>query len=227
MQYTPIYARALDAVKLDACGAPVTGSASYFAIVNDEGASDALIRVRLSPDYYTPSDIVQENGAGRRKVNRKGTPQLQGFTVRLEVSGVAPAIEAALCGDRVLKTDAGAPTVGTGVIAGSRVAAPPGWSIRLFQDVDSDACSGSGIPSIIHWLAAVRQWKRAGDYELQNGVTVSVFEGYAGKNGEYDTGPFDDAASAWSAVEIWGYDYVEDVTLPDDTAGELLAWPLV
>lgn len=102
--FNPIYARGMDGVRLDACGDPVVGADSYFAAVNTDGGSDNLIRVTLTPDYFTPNDITRENGFGKRYVNIKGQPQLQGYRVQLDIAGLMPAVEAALMGDTVLGT---------------------------------------------------------------------------------------------------------------------------
>lgn len=226
MQFIPIRARAMDAVLLDACGDPVTGAASYFAITNTSGGSEAFIRARLTPDYFTPADIVGENGMGRRYVNVKGNPQLQGYRVQLELAGLTPAIEAGLFGDTVVKSDAGNPTLATGVIAGTRDTDPPAWALRFFQDVDNSVCGGAGVPMLKHWVGFVNKWMRTGDYILENGLNVKTIEGYAATNpGGFGTGPWTDAPS-FGADDIYAYDLDYDVTPPTDTAGELAAWPI-
>ena len=227
MQFVPIKARAMDGVLLDACGDPVTGAASYFAISNGAGGTGNFIRASLTPDYFTPADIVGENGAGKRYINVKGTPQLQGYRVQLELAGLTPAIEAGLLGDSVLKSDGTAPTVATGVKFGQRATDSPGWAFRFYQDVDSSVCGGSGIPSVVHWLARVDNWQKSGDFTLSNGLNVKLLEGYATTNAAFEDGPFGDVATAFTDDEIYAYDLAYDVTDPTDTAGELVAWPIV
>lgn len=221
--HIPIYAKAIDGVLLDACGDPVTGADSYFALVNESGDSENFIRCVLTPRYFTPGDVTVENGVGKRRVNIEGVPRLEGYDVRLELAGLSPQIEAAMFGDTLLTTP-------TGLKAGERTTAPPGMALRLWQDVENAACSGA-VPGIKHWLSRVDRWRRGGEYRLENGASAFVIEGKAQKNPNFGRGPFQDLAvgDAFSADEFYAYDLVADISasLPTDTGAAMNAWPIV
>jgi hypothetical protein len=162
---TPIKGTMMRVVKVDACGAPVTGASSL--VVTTAG----FVSVGMSPQYEDGEEFFERTADGAICVNQKDDPVLKRMELTVEMCAVDPAMATYVLSATAL-------TVG-GDATGFMV--PEGqptnhFSLEVWQRVaGAGACSASGAVNYIYnaWpnVGAVK----AGDYTIENGRATFQF----------------------------------------------------
>lgn len=129
---SPIQGTRARIIRLDACGAPVTGAGSLIVF-------DGFVEVSVSPQYEDGTEYQLKNAAGRYCVNEIGDDQFQRDEVDIRFCAIDPDAVVITTGQQLIVT--GAPATGTGFwVKEGPIAAR--WSLELWQ-ADSETCTGT------------------------------------------------------------------------------------
>lgn len=139
----PIKARVLRLIKLDACGTPISGSASAVSVIG------GFISVAASPQYEEGTEYVQKTANGDLCVNDKDPNELKRVNLTITVCTMDPDAEVIITGERLL-TD-GTPATGTGVAYGEGVLSGR-YSLELWQPVSGAGACVAGGERFMYWL---------------------------------------------------------------------------
>lgn len=165
----PIQGSLARIMRLDVCGAPVTGTGSLIVI-------DGFVQVQASPQYQDPTIYQKKTAAGVPCVNRRGPDQFLRDELTIEFCSIDPDAVAITTGQTLVVSG----TTGTGfwIKEGLLTAR---WSLEVWQ-ADSDTCTGAS-PRYAYWawpnIAAARltdmniqddvlQWQLVGNTEKAN-----------------------------------------------------------
>lgn len=166
---TPIKGSMLRLVKVDACGVPVTGTASI--VVTTKG----FVQVQMSPQYEDGEEFFERTADGTPCVNQKDDPTLKRMQLTVNFCEVDPIGVAMVSSGTLL--DAVSPVVtGTG-FAISEGTPTNRFSMEVWQQVaGSGACDASGAQRYIY-----NAWPNVGavqiqDYTVQNGRSELQFQ---------------------------------------------------
>jgi hypothetical protein len=129
---SPIQGTRARIVRLDACGAIVTGAGSQVVF-------DGFVEVAISPQYEDGTEYTLKNAQGDFCVNEVGDDLFQHDEVDIRFCAIDPDVAVITTGAQLVVT--GAPATGTGFwLKEGKVTAR--WSFELWQ-ADSQSCTGS------------------------------------------------------------------------------------
>lgn len=149
-------------VKLNSCGAPVTGASSAVVV------SDGFISISPSPQYEDGTEFISKKANGDLCVNDLDPPELKRVDLEMVWCTLDPDALVMQTGERLL-TDSGAVT-GTGVAFGEGKVTTR-YSLEVWQPVSGvNACNTSGLPQYVYWAFLNVGNARVGDFTFENGV---------------------------------------------------------
>lgn len=179
---TPIKGTHLRVVKLDTCGAPVTGASSLVVVTK------GFVQVEMEPQYEDGEEFFERNAAGEACVNQKDAPTLKRMQLTMDFCEVNPAVTSFVLDGRLL-TD-GAAVTGTG-FAVEEGEPTTHFSVEVWQRVaGSGACDASGVQRYIYnaWPHVTNA--QLGSYTVENGrSTLQVVAETAGPSTLWGDGP--------------------------------------
>lgn len=164
----PIKGTHIKVVKVDACGAPVTGATSL--VVTTKG----FVQVVMDPQYEDGQEFFERNADGQPCVNQKDPPILKRHQLTIDLCEVDPVMAAYVLSARLLDTASPA-TTGTGW------AQPSGqptnrFSLEVWQRVaGSGGCDPSGQQRYIYHAWPNVGNVQVGSYTVENGRSTLQF----------------------------------------------------
>lgn len=164
----PIKGSHLRIVKVDDCGAPVTGAESLTIVTK------GFVQVVSEPDYEDGEEFVERNADGELCVNQKDRPSLKRFALTVDWCEVDPVLAAYVMSARLLDTASPAIT-GTGW-AMSEGEAENKFSMEVWQRVaGSGACDPSGAQRYIYNAWPHVGNVQVGSYTIENARSTLQF----------------------------------------------------
>lgn len=169
----PIKGTHLRLVKVDACGAPVTGATSLVVVTK------GFVQVVMDPQYEDGEEFFERNADGQACVNQKDSPTLKRFTLTVDFCEVDPVAAAYALSARLLDTTSPA-TTGTGFALGEGTPSNR-FSMEVWQRVaGSGACDPSGAQRYIYNAWPNVGNVQVGSYTVENGRSTLQFIGETG-----------------------------------------------
>ena len=157
---TPIKARLMRVIRLDACGVPVSGAGSLIV-------SKGFVSIEVAPEYEDGQEFIVKNANGDFCVNEKDPNSLKRVGLTMNFCGVDPDLIAIIAGERVLTT--GAPATGTGVAFGEGLLTAR-FGLEVWQPLaGASACSG-GNPLYVYWAFPNVGNSKIGNFSFQLGT---------------------------------------------------------
>jgi len=155
---SPIQGTRARIVRLDECGAPVTGAGSLVVM-------DGFVEVQVSPQYSDGTEYQQKRANGTFCVNRRGNDQFNWDELDIQFCAIDPDVAVLTTGQSLVVT--GAPATGTGfwLVEGEVNAR---WSLEVWQ-ADSDTCTGAS-PRSAYWAWPHLGAGRFSDMTINDGV---------------------------------------------------------
>jgi hypothetical protein len=154
----PIQGTRARIIRLDECGAPVTGVGSLIVF-------DGFVEVAVSPQYEDGVNYQLRKANGSFCVNRRGNDEFLRDELNIQFCTIDPDAVVITTGQEVIVT--GDPATGTGfwVKEGSVDAR---WGFELWQ-ADSDTCTGDD-PRSAYWAWPHLASGRLNDFTVTNDV---------------------------------------------------------
>lgn len=201
---SPIKASVMRLIKLNSCGAPVTGASSSMVV------SDGFVSISPSPQYEDGTEYLSKKANGDLCVNDIDPPALKRVDLEMVWCVLDPDALVIQTGERLL-TDSGAVT-GTGVAFGEGQVTDR-YSLEVWQPVSGvNACNASGQQQYVYWAFLNVGNSKVGDFSFENGVfnfTISATTFAAST--QWGTGPGSDGPWIDQAVQS-GDHYLYNVT---------------
>lgn len=194
----PFRGRVLRVVRLDACGAALTGAqpgASTGTVT-----SDGFIKIDFTPEYDAGVEYIQKNANGDLCVNEKDADRLKRMGVKISLCAVDPAAIEIMTGNRVI-TSAGQQIGG----AFDETPSDGNFALEVWSSLAGAACATSGVPTTFMWLIPWVQNMKVNAISIDNTPITLELEGNSKANPNYGAG----RAGLWSPVlgplEHWAY----------------------
>lgn len=177
--------------------------------------TDKAMRLKWTPVYTEGEEITVPNGCGDLAINHTDPPRLKHWDIELEIAYPDPEIMALIVGGDVITS--GADTIGYASPELGVVNNPNGVSLDAYSVVKV----GDEDPDTRPWLrfvfAKTKNWRFAGDRELNTGALVNVFSAIAVENSNYFDGPL--ASFPWSHVDGRAWAFARTNLIPDAICG--------
>lgn len=206
----PIQGTLMRIIRLDACGAPVTGDGSMIV-------TEGFVQVEVTQQYQDGTEYVLRNAKGELCVNDVGPDQFQRADLSIQFCEVDPDIVGLITGTSIVTT--GAPATGTGFwVQEGEVTSR--FSLEVWQNVAGQACAeGQTTPQSVYWAFPNVGAGRFNDFTISDSVLEWSLSGRTkGANSVWGSGPGD--APDWiSAVPVdahFGFN-IASLPLPDAT----------
>lgn len=199
---TAVQGTVLRLVKLNSCGAPVTGASS--AVVVTEG----YISVESEPVYEDGDVFRMKNAAGRLCVNKVGENEYAQTNLTINLCVLDPDAKVIMTGGRLLGS--GSPVTGTGVAYGYNNPMPH-YSVETWQPLTGrGACDPTtGAARYVYW-AWPHVWNtKVNSFTIENGpleLGVTAMTDYP--SALWGQGP--GSGPYWLDSPIDTTDYVDD-----------------
>lgn len=155
---SPIQGTRARIIRLDDCGAPVTGAGSLSVF-------DGFVEVQVSPQYTDGTEYQLRKANGVFCVNRRGNDQFNRDEVNIRFCSIDPDVVVITTGQTLVVT--GGPATGTGfwVTEGDINAR---WGLEVWQ-ADSDTCTGA-TPRSAYWAWPHLAAGRLADFTIADDV---------------------------------------------------------
>lgn len=136
---SPIYGSLMRVIRLDECGAPVTGTGSLIVTAG-------FVEVQVSPQYEDGVEFTLRRADGRFCVNRRGNDEFLRDELNIRMCAIDPDLVVITTGQTIVVT--GTPATGTGfwITEGSVDAR---WGLEVWQ-ADSATCTDDD-PRTAYW----------------------------------------------------------------------------
>lgn len=155
---SPIQGSLFRVIRLDECGAPVTGTGSLIV-------SAGFVEAQVSPQYEDGVEYQLRRADGRFCVNRRGNDEFLRDELNIRFCAIDPDLVVITTGQTLVET--GDPATGTGfwVEEGSVDAR---WGLEIWQ-ADSDTCT-EDEPRTAYWAWPHLASGRLNDFTITNDV---------------------------------------------------------
>jgi len=180
---TPIKGTHYRIVKIDACGAPVTGTSSLVIV------GKGFVQVQMEPQYEDGEEFFERTADGTPCVNQKDDPVLKRMQLTIDFCEVNVSGVSYIASAREL-------TVGTPTTTGFGFAMAEGqptnrYSLEVWQRVaGSAACDPSGNQRFIYNAWPNVGASKVGSYTIENGrSTLQVISETQGAGAAWGDGP--------------------------------------
>ncbi len=195
---SPIQGLVLRVIKLNSCGAPVTGTGSAQIVM------DGFIQVAASPQYDTGDRKITRKADGTICTNFKIPDQFTNDELTIDFCVWHPGLIVNTIGARLL-TGSVSPT-GAGFAHGTwSNVTPAHWSLEVWSLADG-ACTASGTTLYNYWAWPHLSDGKKGDYAL--GPDPTQLQIIANT---YDGSPSWTAGNAWLGAAIVQGDHQMEV----------------
>lgn len=167
--FTPIFGTVARVVRLDACGAAVSGGTGMVVF-------DGFIKVERKPQYDAGAEFVIKNARGTLCVNRKRPDRLKRINIGITLCEVDPEGLELMTAARLLKSA----TDSTGN-AFSEDENSANWQFEVWQEVDEGACV-SGVQEYVQHLFPFVENGMLGDTVIEEAPSQWVVNANTRKN---------------------------------------------
>lgn len=172
--------------RLDSCGVPAWGDCARVV-------TDGFVSVAITANYDDGTEIVQQNAAGRRCVQKDAEPEFINFGIDVQFCNVDPEAYAMATGQSVIYDaqtgDAIGFKVNRGVRPGDVRWALEGWSNA--QGTNAAACDPNGLVPYVYFGWPFLSGARIGDFTLENNAVTFTASGALTKDGSgWGAGPY-------------------------------------
>lgn len=158
----PIQGTLMRIVKLDACGAPVTGASSQQVV------TEGFVQVQVTQSYQDGTEYILRNAKGELCVNEVGPDQFQRAEVQIQFCAIDPDVVGLITGTSIVTT--GAPATGTGFWV-QEGEVTNRFSLEVWQGVSGQACvPGQSVLTSVYWAFPNLGGGRFNDFTLTDGV---------------------------------------------------------
>jgi hypothetical protein len=155
---SPIQGTRARIIRLDECGAPVTGVGSLVVF-------DGFVEVQVSPQYEDGVTYQLRKANGKFCVNRRGNDEFLRDELNIRFCSIDPDVVVITTGQEVIVTGAGATGTGFWVTEGSVDAR---WGFELWQ-ADNETCT-QDEPRTAYWAWPHLASGRLNDFTVTNDV---------------------------------------------------------
>lgn len=170
--FTPIFGDVLRVVRLDACGAAVSGTTGQFV-------TEGFIKVERKPQYDTGAEYIVKNARGDFCVNRKVGDRLKRMNLTITLCEVDPEGIEMMSGARLLKN--GADSTGNafaeGLLEGN-------WSLEVWQELAEGACT-TDDQEFVHHLFPLVENGTVSDLTIEEGPSGWVINANTRRNEQW------------------------------------------
>lgn len=181
---SPIQGTLMRIVRLDECGAPVTGDGAQVV-------TEGFVQVAVTQQYQDGTEYILRNAKGELCVNDVGADQFQRSDLSIQFCSVDPDIVGLITGTSIVTT--GAPVTGTGFwVTEGEVTAR--FSLEVWQGVAGEACvPGESVGQSVYWAFPNVGAGRFNDFTISDGVLEWSLAGKTkAASPVWGTGPGDD-----------------------------------
>lgn len=192
--------------RLDAAGAPVTGTIANAVAYTTTG----FTRVAFTPEYEEGEEITEKNAAGAVCVTYKAPDTLKRVTLELAICLPDPELSELIAGGTLLND--GTNNVGYAAAQTGVDANPNGVGIEVWSYAVSNGKRASTNP-YFRWVFPYAQLRLTGDRTIENGMLATVFSGWGLGNASFGDGPGND----WAYTSDRAYQYARDAAAPNST----------
>jgi hypothetical protein len=173
----PIKGTVMRVVRLDACGAPVSGS-------DGQVVSNGFVSIAPSPQYEDGEEFVQRNANGELCVNEKDADALKRIDLTIQLCNVDVEMVELMLGARLI-TDGGD---GIGFAIGEAPSTAK-FGLEVWQQIAGGSCGG-GVEQFVHHVFPWVENGRLNDFTIEYGPTLYEIGASTHKNPSYADGPF-------------------------------------
>lgn len=152
----PIQGTRARIMRLDSCGAPVTGAGSLIVI-------DGFVQAAVSPQYEDGTTYQKKKADGSNCVNRRAPDNFLRDQITFEFCSIDPDAVVITTGATLVTS--GSSGTGFWVREGAMTAR---WSLEVWQ-ADSNACTGAN-PKYAYWAWPHIAAARMSDIVIEDGV---------------------------------------------------------
>lgn len=173
--------RVMRITKLDACGVPVTGSASIVT-------STGFIAINATMNYEDASPIKVEGANGVLCINDPGCPQFSDIDLEMQFCGVDPDLLGLITGDPVVLNDATPTPSSVGFrIRGSDLCTTK-FGLEVWSDISGQTCTTTTQQYWYHLFPFVGNpvW---GDFSIANDAVNFTVTGTTLAGSGWGVGP--------------------------------------
>jgi len=199
---TAVQGTVLRLVKLDSCGAPVTGASSAQVV------TEGYISIEAEPQYEDGDVFRTKNAAGKLCVNQVGDNQYANSNITINMCVVDVDAKILLTGSRLIST--GTPVTGTGVAYGYN--SPMAHvSVETWQPLSGrGACDPvTGLQKYLYWAWPHTFNYKVNSFTIENGpLELGVTGMTAYPSPLWGDGP--GTGTSWLPGAIDTTDYVDD-----------------
>lgn len=195
---SPIKASVMRLIKLNACGAPVTGASSSVVV------SDGFVSISPSPQYEDGTEYLTKKANGALCVNDLDPPQLKRVDLEMIWCVMDPDAQVIQTGERLLYASGG--VTGTGVAYGEGEITTR-YSLEVWQPVSGvNACNADGQQQYVYWAFPHVGNAKVGDFAFENGVfNFTISSTTFAANTAWGTGP--GSAGPWITAAVESGDH--------------------
>jgi hypothetical protein len=156
----PIQGTRMRIIRLDSCGAPVTGAGGLIV-------TDGFVQAEITQQYEDGTEYQLRNAQGAFCVNDTGPDQFRRVDLTIQFCQVDPDIVNLITGATVVVT--GAPATGTGfwVTEGN---VTQRFSLEIWQNVSGEACGTGSVQRAVYWAFPHLYAGRFNDFTIQDDV---------------------------------------------------------
>lgn len=191
---------ALRVCKLDATGAPITATGSYFT-------TNGFLKLSFTPEYTSGDEVEVKAADGSTCVYYQTLDTLKRVAITLDICGPDPELSQILAGGTLLSD--GSDVVGLASPAAGSLATPNGIGIEVWSKAVLNGKIAATNP-YWRWVFPYAQMHAAGERTLENGALANSFEGWGLGNEEFGSGPLGD----WVYTTASPYQYARVAAFP-------------
>jgi len=179
--WNSVRGRRLRATRVDACGAPVTGTCSQVV-------TDGFVTISFSPEIAEGEDIEVRKADGTLCISDQGCPELKWINVEAEFCQVDPDLFSLFTGyPTVMDWEANA----VGVRITSEIECDAGAAMELWTDVPGQVCGSTAAKPWGYFLLPWIKHAIISDFEITNDATTFTLTGRTQAGSLWGVGPYD------------------------------------
>ncbi len=204
--YSPLKGKIIRVVRLDECGAVVTGADNMIV-------SDGFVSVQFAPQYEDGQEFIVKNANGDFCVNEKDADRLKRINLTINLCSVDTGVFDIILGADPI-TDGG-DTVGGLFGEGANTTK---FGFELWSGVAGGACGDEGNAQYEHLALGWVENARLNDTTYEYGPAQITITASTHKAPDYGTGPFGILPTPFGALDHMAR-YLTPVAPPEAACG--------
>lgn len=197
------------ATRVDACGAPVTGTATSSAV------SEGFVSIGLTANYEDGTDYTTKTAAGKLCVSEIGARQLTRYSTEIAFCEVDPELFELVGGIRLVTNYAGT-SVGFAI---DRDPQGDNFALEVWTKVPTDPdadCDPGGSGNYLYWLLPFLGDGTLGDFTIEDGTATFTIQANTKYGNGWGRGP----ATGYNVVTVDGIGTAGRIASPGVLASE-------